>query len=235
MTELFPNDALQTVRSASDVATDLLRESIVTGALVPGMRLKEEEIARELGLSRTPVRKALLVLEHEGLVRSSRNRGAFVRDYDAAGADELYSVRARLEGLAAYRAASKMTPEILGRLEESCARFDALRAADDVIELVRENFTFHRLIAETSASPRLSELMRTVTELPLVYKSYQWYSDEQKLVSGHYHKQITAALGIRNAERAEQLMREHVLEARDFLVSQLQGKKPPPRAVGAEP
>ena len=81
-------------------------------------------------------------------------------------------MRSRLEALAAHRAAGKMTPGILERLEESCARFDSLRAADDVIELIQENFAFQRAIMEAVASPRLGELMRTATELPLIYKSY---------------------------------------------------------------
>lgn len=211
----------KSVRTASDVATDLLRQSIVSGALEPGTRLKEEDIARELGLSRTPVRKAFLVLEHEGLIQSTRNRGAIVRPYNADAVEELYSVRSRLEALAAQRAAGKMTSTILKRLEKSCARFDSLRAADDVIELIQENLSFHQTIMEAAASPRLGELMRTVTELPLVYKSYHWYSAEQKLISGHYHQQITVALAAGDAERAEKLMRDHILEARDFLVAEL--------------
>ena len=77
-----------------------------------------------------------------------------MREQDAAAVEELYSVHARLDGLAAYRAASQMTAEVLDRLEESCARFDALRAADDVNELVRENCRFGRVIADAVASPR---------------------------------------------------------------------------------
>jgi DNA-binding GntR family transcriptional regulator len=57
-----------------------------------------------------------------------------------------------------------------------------------------------------------------------VYRSYHWYSPEQKLISEHYHRQLTAALAARDAERAERVMTEHVLEARDFLVAQLRAK-----------
>lgn len=89
------------------------------------MRLIEDDLASQLGLSRTPVRRALVVREHEGLVVSERNRGAVVREYDADSIDELDSGRASLEGLIAYRAAARMTNDVVKQLEESCARFES--------------------------------------------------------------------------------------------------------------
>jgi DNA-binding GntR family transcriptional regulator len=62
-------------------------------------------------------------------------------------------------------------------------------------------------------------MVRRVIELPLVYKSYVWYSPDQKRISAHYHRQITNAMRTRDADRAEHLMREHVFEARDLLVA----------------
>src|SRR5207249_3993911 len=88
-------------RNASAAATELIREAIVDGRLVPGERLKEEELAHELGISRTPVREALLVLQAEGLVDAAPNRGAVVRAHDAVDLDDLYQLRALLEGYAA--------------------------------------------------------------------------------------------------------------------------------------
>ena len=65
-------------------------------------------------------------------------------------------------------------------------------------------------------------MARTVIELPLVYKSYIWYSPEQRQISAHYHRQITRAIETRHAERAELVMKEHVFEARDLLVANFQ-------------
>src|SRR5712691_12675512 len=84
------------VRNASVAATELIRQAIVDGTLEPGRRLKEEELARELGISRTPVREALLMLQAEGLVVATPNRGAMVRVHDAEGLDDLYQLRAQL-------------------------------------------------------------------------------------------------------------------------------------------
>jgi DNA-binding GntR family transcriptional regulator len=206
------------VQNASVAATELIRQAILDGRLEPGSRLKEEELARELGISRTPVREALLMLQAEGLIETTPNRGAVVRTHDADDLIDLYQLRALLEGYAARQAATRVSEDELERLAESCDRFDAI-ADDDVRELVRENMWFHSAIHSAAASPRLSGMVRSVIELPLVYKSYVWYSPDQKRISAHYHHQITNALRLRDPDRAEALMREHVFEARDLLVA----------------
>jgi DNA-binding GntR family transcriptional regulator len=206
-------------RSASAVAADVIRAAILDGRLEPGRRLKEEELARELGISRTPVREALLVLLTEGLLDSAPNRGAAVRSYAAEDLDDLYQLRAVLEGFAARRAAARVSADAVARLADSCERFEELRADEDVTELVRENVLFHEIILEAAGSARLTQLVRGVVQLPLVYRSFYWYSPGQKLISEHYHRQLTSALAAHDAERAEIVMKEHVLEARDFLVA----------------
>jgi DNA-binding GntR family transcriptional regulator len=212
-------------RNASAVAADLIRDAIADGRLEPGRRLKEEELARELGISRTPVREALLVLQTEGVLESAPNRGATVRAYEADDLDDLYQLRAVLEGFAARRAATRISAQDVTKLRESCERFVALRADADVAELVRENMLFHDVILEAASSERLTQMVRKVVQLPLVYRSYYWYSPEQKLISEHYHRQLTSAMAGRDAERAGIVMKEHVLEARDFLIAQFRARE----------
>ena len=216
---LQEGDAL--VRNASVAATELIREAIVDGRLDPGRRLKEEELARELGISRTPVREALLMLQAEGLVVAIPNRGAMVRVHSPEDLDDLYQLRALLEGYAARRAATRISPDQVEELRGSCDRFDALSPENELRELVRENLSFHSSIIDAAGSARLTSMVRRVIELPLVYKSYIWYSPDQKQISVHYHRQIVTALAARDSERAELIMKEHVFEARDLLVSNL--------------
>jgi DNA-binding GntR family transcriptional regulator len=211
-------------RNASVAATELIRAAIVEGRLEPGQRLKEEELARELGISRTPVREALLFLQAEGLVESEPNRGATVRAYEPEEIEDMYELRALLEGHAAHRAATRISEEDLGRLRESNERFATLGAENDVVDLVRENLAFHNTVLEAAGSERLAAMVRKVIELPLVYKSFYWYSPEQKLISDHYHRELTRALEARDAERAELIMKEHVFEARDFLIATLKDR-----------
>jgi DNA-binding GntR family transcriptional regulator len=208
-------------RNASVAATEVIRAAIMDGRLEPGRRLKEEELARELGISRTPVREALLFLQAEGLVESTPNRGATVRAYAPEEIEDMYELRALLEGHAARRAAARISEEDVERLHESNRRFARLRSAGDVRDLIQENLVFHNTILDAAGSDRLSQLVRKVIELPLVYKAYFWYSPEQRLISDHYHQQLAHALAERDAERAELIMKEHVFEARDFLIGRL--------------
>lgn len=216
--ELHPGGPL--TRNASVAATEVIREAILDGRLLPGRRLKEEELAQELGISRTPVREALLMLQAEGLVDAAPNRGATVRSHSVEDLNDLYQLRALLEGYAARRAATRLSDEAVAGLRESCARFEALiEKGADMRVLVRENLVFHQAILESAGSARLATMVRQVVELPLVYRSYAWYSREQQQISAHYHSQIARALESRDAERAELVMKEHIFEARDLLLT----------------
>ena len=87
---------------------------------------------------------------------------------------------------------------------------------------------FHSTILDVAGSARLASMVRRVIQLPLVYKSYIWYSPDQKRISSHYHRQIVNALAAGDGERAELIMKEHVFEARDLLVAQLRADKASP-------
>jgi DNA-binding GntR family transcriptional regulator len=214
---LPPNETL--VRNASMAATELIRNAILEGRLEPGQRLKEEELARELGISRTPVREALLMLQAEDLVVAAPNRGATVRVHDANDLHDLYELRALLEGYATRRAAERISKKEVDLLRQSCERFEQLSPDDDLRGVVRENLFFHNTILAVADSERLTAFVRKVIELPLVYSSYRWYSPDQKRISVHYHRQIVVALADGDADRAELIMKEHLFEARDLLVS----------------
>jgi DNA-binding GntR family transcriptional regulator len=207
-------------KNASVAATEVIRQAILDGRLPPGRRLKEEELAQELGISRTPVREALLMLQAEALVDATPNRGAAVRSYSVEDLTDLYQLRALLEGYAARRAGTRLSDEGIRILRESCDRFEELLGDEaNMGALVEENFFFHQAILEGAGSPRLGTMVRQVIEVPLVYRSYIWYSPEQQQISSHYHSQIMRALEARDSERAELVMKEHIFEARDVLLA----------------
>lgn len=215
-------DERPVIRNAAGVAVDLIREAILEGRIGPGERLREETIARDLGISRTPVREALLLLQGEGLVESSPNRGAAVRAFGAEEIEEMYQLRALLEGHAARQAARRIQPDELEKLERSCERFSQLCADGEIVQLMRENLVFHTAILEAARSARLADMVRTVIEVPLVYRSFFWYSPEQRHMSERHHIGLLRALRAHDEERSELLMKEHVFEARDFLVESVQ-------------
>lgn len=187
-----------------------LRKAIMDGRLKPGQPLREGELARELGTSRTPIREALLLMQADGLIEAVPNRGAVVRSYDAEDLADLYEMRALLEGYAARKAATLITDEGIAELERSCERYRALRNSEQLTELTDENFTFHEVILRTAGSGRLTSMVHQLTAVPLVYRSYLAYSDENRQTAEGHHRAITAALKARDSDRAGALMEGHV-------------------------
>lgn len=210
-------------RSAGEAAADLIRRAIMDGTLRPGQRLTEEGLARDLRISRTPVREALRVLQTEGLVDSTPYQGSTVRVYPIEDLDDMYQLRALLEGNAARRAAARIDEEGIETLRESVRRLVELGDAtdDNVGQIVDENLFFHTKILDFAGSQRLSEMVRKVIELPLVYKAYHWYSPHQKRMSEHAHEQLVQVLASRDVDRAELTMRQHVYEGRDVLIAHM--------------
>jgi DNA-binding GntR family transcriptional regulator len=176
-------------------ASRILREAIFSGALRPGQTLGEENLARQLGISRTPVREALVLLRGEGLVETPPNRPAAVRSFTAHDLREMHSLRAVLEGYGARTAAPVITDEQIAELERSVERYAAMMDSDARLrELVAENFTFHNTIMEVADSERLESMIRQTTAMPLIYRSYMTYSRENRDSALQDHRKILAAL-----------------------------------------
>jgi DNA-binding GntR family transcriptional regulator len=199
-----------------------LQEAIVSGELAPGTRLGEQTLARQFGVSRTPIREALLLLRNERLIDMPPNRPALVRNFTADDLHEMHSLRAVLEGYAARTAAAKLTEAGLARLAESTERYGRLREEDeDLPRLVAENMAFHETIIDAAASERLASMIRQVTVLPLIYRSYMTYSRDNRDTAWRHHQQILAALRDRDPDAAEIAMKAHVLWARDVALAHL--------------
>jgi DNA-binding GntR family transcriptional regulator len=208
-------------------ALDRLRALILEGEYRPDERLVEEQLAERLGVSRTPVRQALTMLEAEGLVEIEPNKGAVVCSFSIEDVWDIYDLRAVLEGYAARRAASKIEEPEIERLEELAGEQEGIspESARDREEAIRRvvevNQEFHGTIIEASRNGRLGKLIRRTVELPLVFKAFYWYTPKERSISNHYHRQILTALKQRDGERAEIVMREHVYEGRDFVIKAL--------------
>lgn len=197
------------VTNANDAAANIIRRAIIRGELLPGERLKEAEIARELGISRTPVREAMLVLQAEGLLDLAPSRGATVRPYDLDELRLLYDLRVLLEGYAARYAASQITPEQLTELEESCERMEAL-PYDEIVPQNEENIFFHSHVLDIVGSDRLRHIVRSLLEIPLPYKRGYWSHEENKEHSVQFHRRVVEALRSGDPDAAEKAMREHL-------------------------
>jgi len=203
-----------------------LRALILTGEYGPEERLIEEQLAERLGVSRTPVRQALTMLEAEGLVEIAPNRGATVCSFSIEDVWDIYDLRAVLEGHATRRATGRIERgelerlrALTGEMEGLAGRFDDHE--EEIRTLVTLNQEFHGTIVEASRNRRLQRLINRTVEIPLMFKAFFWYTPRERAISNHYHRQILEALEKGNADRAEITMREHVYEGRDFVIGAL--------------
>lgn len=204
--------------NAREGVVEALRDAIVGGEVPPGARIREVEIAARLGVSRTPVREAFLVLSIEGLLTLQAGRGARVRTYDAEEVRLVHDVRSLIEGRVARSAADHISNQQLAGLEECCARLEALPLGA-VRECNAENVRFHNALFVIVGSDRLMHIGRHLLEVPLPYKENYWGDPAQKRCSEVGHRQVLAALQARDGEAAEQAMREHVQETGAFIAT----------------
>jgi DNA-binding GntR family transcriptional regulator len=203
-----------------------LRALILTGEYGPEERLIEEQLAERLGVSRTPVRQALTMLEAEGLVEIAPNRGATVCSFSIEDVWDIYDLRAVLEGHAARRAAGRIERRELKRLQELAEEMERLPGRfedheEEIRALVALNQEFHDTIVQASRNRRLEHLINRTVEIPLMFKAFFWYTPHERTISNHFHRQILKSLERGDADRAEIIMREHVYEGRDFVIGAL--------------
>lgn len=149
--------SIKTIKLRDEVVSRI-RSAIVLGKLTPGQRLTEEDLARELGVSRSPVREALAQLEREGLVVSPPNRGTFVRQLTPQEVRELFSVRAALETLAAEWALPNLVEADLRTLEDLLEQQDAARKSGGVLAVVHLDLQFHQAIFVAARNQLLLKL-----------------------------------------------------------------------------
>jgi DNA-binding GntR family transcriptional regulator len=206
----------------SVAAARILRHAILSGELAPGQVLGEESLGKQLGISRTPIREALLRLHSEGLVEMPPNRPAAVQSFSQDDLFEMHSLRAVLEGYAAALAATHLRDEDFAALRESVERYGELQKEDkDLPRLVDENFTFHGRIVSAANSQRLVAMIRQVSAVPLIYKSYMTYSRENRTTAYQHHAGILEALQARDAAESEHRMKAHIEWARDVAIEHL--------------
>jgi len=221
-----------------DVVYAGLRRAIVEGRHPPGARLREQHLADEYAVSRTPIREALLRLQNEGLVVVERNRGAHVRVLSDREVVEVYELRARLEAYAAEMAAERADAADVARLSEAAIRFRSAvgsTSSPPGIERVRTiedaNAEVHHGILVASQHVRVRQLVGRATDAPLVFKAFRVFDSDHLARSALFHDLIVEAIAAHEPLRAGRLMTEHVLQARDILLAGLLDR----RALGSGP
>lgn len=208
---IFTQPILASERTGNLIAHEI-RRAIIEGRVSPGEVLREEQLARELGTSRTPVREALIELRNEGLVEARATRRAVVRAYNEQELHDIYGLRAALEAHAARLAAQRAAPATIRELDASIERFRKLAGHEDdnVDELVSENLVFHAVIADATGVPRLKKMIDQVMVVPKRYRAYAAYVPEHRGTVDTHHCSIADAIRRRDSDAAGTLMDQHV-------------------------
>jgi len=197
-------------QAASIVRT--VQDWIDAGRLMPGDEIDEAALIAEFGVSRTPLREALLTLEAQGLVRRLPRKGAVVFKPSLAEFLAILEVHAQLEGQAAGLAARRLSPAGAAALEAATAACEdhAARlgqAAPDAYYQL--NLRFHACVAEAAGNPFLVELIKTNARKLMAYYRLGYRYAGTIAGSAAEHRAITAAILARDGDRAEGLMRRH--------------------------
>lgn len=199
-----------------------LRELVLSGELAPGSRIAELAIVDRLGMSRTPIRAALMRLEQEGLLDALPNGGYAVRTFSERDVADAIEMRGTVEGLAARLAAERgVAPELLAQARDCIGQIDAVLARprlDDAAfsRYVELNGRFHTLLAAMAASRVIARELERVVNLPFASPSafvlVQANSEgarDMLVVAQDQHREVLNAIENREGARAEAIMREH--------------------------
>jgi DNA-binding GntR family transcriptional regulator len=206
----FDADALRT-QSRADFVYDSLRDAIWEGRLAHGERIREEEIASLLGVSRTPVREALQRLQQRGLLVVGPGRGLMVAELSKQQVFELYAMREILEGSAARfaaRHANETEVEILYRLQQELAE-----SKSDALTLVKLNRRFHQAIYEAAHNQYLLDTLDSLNDSLALLHNITFRAPSRRADTDEEHRRIVEAIEKRDPDTAEKVAREHIRQA----------------------
>lgn len=198
--------------TAEEEAYTYILERIRRGEYEPGDRLKAEDIASRLGMSRMPIREALRRLSAEGLLIMRPNRGATVRALTLDDIQEIFEMRSVLEGLAVRLAVPRVNERSVETLQELLERMERSRHRDDG-EWLTDHRRFHETVCGLSGRPRL---LREISSLHTAIEPYirVWFINSDKPIGANVqreHEQILEALRGGDPQQAERVMQEHIL------------------------
>ena len=193
-----------------DVVFNTLREAILKGELKPGERLMELQLAAKLGVSRTPIREAIRMLEQEGLAVTVPRKGAEVAKMTEKDMEDVLQIRAALDELAVQLAVEKITKEQLSVLEEARMAFEQSIQTGNVKKIAQADVMFHDAIYQATDNAKLVIMLNNLREQMYRYR-VEYLKDKTTYPTLlEEHKAITEGLRKRDKNQVSERMRDHV-------------------------
>ena len=200
-----------------DVAFQKLRQAILRGELTPGQRLMEIQLAEQLGVSRTPVREAIRMLEQDGLAVMIPRRGAVVSKISGKNLRDVLEVRLALEELAVQLSCVRMEEDDYVALTEANRVFAETLQGDDIVKMAEADEHFHDIIYRASDNTRLLQLETQMREQMYRFRIEHLKEKSKRPQLIESHKEILEALRRRDADAATMAIRSHI-KAQEIIV-----------------
>ncbi len=201
---------LQTDATSDEVAYQRIKSAIVSGYFKAGERLRELELAEKLKISRTPVRQALQMLEREGFLSKSAYKGFMVRKYSLKEAENIYQIRAALEGLAAYLLAQSADAGLILELRRQLDFASEALAEQNLAKVAETNNEFHRLFASSCGNSMLADMLLNLRGCISILRVSTWTVSGRPAQTQREHQVIMDAIERREPEQARAAAVLHV-------------------------
>ena len=200
-----------------------LLDDIASGKLAPGDRIIQEQIAQALGVSRQPVQQALALLRNQGVLHDAPGRGLIVAPLDTAYVQHMYDMRAVIEGLACRRAAETNADKAARQGQALIEAGRKAVASGSVAKMIAADVRFHEFIYSLSGNPLVAPALSTHLTYTQRVMGEVLLRDEQPRDIWNQHAEIMDAIASGNGERAESLVRAHIIQAASFMLGRLRG------------
>lgn len=199
-----------------------MRDAIINRRLPAGGHLVEDDLARNLNASRTPVREALRKLESEGLVKHHRRRGVEVRQLSIKDASDIFDVSTVLEGYAARLVAENINQDILDKLQKLLRKMQDSVENDDADLEMQLHQEFHFTIYEACQNKRVESLLKTYNDYIQLFRAYTMQLPDRMKHSWEEHDRLLRAIEMRDGDLAEKCSREHLEVSKEAFLMQWQ-------------
>ena len=203
---------------------EILKRAILFQEIHPGEKIDEEDVAKQLGVSRTPIRESLCRLENEGIVKIIPRRGAFVVKHSKESIIEILLVREVLEGFSARLAVGHIDERTIEEMRSFFRDFSEANIRDRSKEYAQADLKFHTLIVKKSQNSWLMSIMNILNDHIQMLRLRTVALEGRPEHSLLEHRKIIEALERRNPSLAESLMRKHIQNVRKSVLRNIEGE-----------
>ena len=215
-------------KSLREEVYESLRRSILHGKLKAGQRLIEEQLAHQIGISRTPVREAFHKLEKDDLVTRLPKGGFAVREFTRGDVEEIFGIRSALESYAAYLATHHITAERITALEKKVEESEKALDSRDTNKVIQSHTEFHNLLYRSCKSKKLTDMINNYSDYFYRYRALFPYAEHNFTYTVDDHRKMLEAMKKKNPRLVERLVRNHLEKTKELVLKAIdEGKMAP--------